>query len=181
MLIGRDAELAKLGALFKAARTVTLHGPPGIGKTALARAFLSHESDALLCDLTSAKTYEDVCFVLAGKLDVSLGGGKNLGHMIGGALDHRESVTIVLDGAECAPDAIARLVVELEGERRKGLHRVLVTSRELLHMEGEVGDARSGRWPTTTAWRCSSRRRSVPAPAFESWPHAMASGRSSTC
>jgi predicted ATPase len=134
MLFGRDSDLAKLGALLNAARIVTLHGPAGIGKTALARAFAAHEPDALFCDLTCAKSYEDVCVVLAGELDVSLG-GESLGRVIAGALERREKVTVVLDGAESAPDAVAQLVLEL-AERREA--RVLVTSRELMRVEGEV-------------------------------------------
>jgi predicted ATPase len=134
-LIGRGSEIAKIGALLPRARLVTLHGPAGIGKTAIARAAMRHEGDVVFCDLTHASTYDDVCFVLAGALDVSLGGGADLGRVLTGALAARSNALLVLDGCEDAADAVARLVAEL------GDARVLVTSREVLRVEGETAVA----------------------------------------
>ncbi len=132
MLVGRDAEIAKVRALLPRARFVTLHGAPGIGKTAIARAVASHEGDVAFCDLTCASTYEDVCFVLAGALDVSLGGGRDLGRVLGSALAARPNALLVLDGCEAAADAVAKLAPEIADAR------VLATSREVLRIEGET-------------------------------------------
>ncbi len=139
-MLGRESELAKLHALFGTARLVTLHGPPGIGKTTLARAFAAHETDIVFCDLTRAKTYEDVCVVMAGALsagaaaiDLSLGAGKDLGGVIGRAFEARLHALVVLDGGEVAADAVARIVSELPAHVR-----VLVASRELLRVDGEA-------------------------------------------
>ncbi len=131
MLVGRDAEIAKVRALLAAprARIVTLHGPPGIGKTAIANAVVAESDAVVVCDLTNAKTYEDVCFCVAGATGVSLGGGSDLAGVLGDALG---SKLLVLDGGEVAADAVARLVSEL------GTTRVLVSSREVLRVEGEI-------------------------------------------
>jgi predicted ATPase len=130
VVLGRDTEIRKLRALLPRARLVTLHGPPGIGKSAIARELASDDKGAVFCDVTNAKSYEDVCFVLAGALDVSLGGGRDLGRVLAGACPR--DALVVLDGCEGAADAVARLVAELEGVR------VLATSREVLRAEGEV-------------------------------------------
>lgn len=130
MLVGRDTEIRKLRTLLPRARLVTLHGPPGIGKSAIARAAVQHEADVVFCDVTNARSYEDVCFVLAGALDVSLGGGGDLGGVLADACP--KNALVVLDGCEGAADAVARLVVELADTR------VLATSREVLRAEGEV-------------------------------------------
>ncbi|HEY2369231.1 MAG TPA: AAA family ATPase, partial [Polyangiaceae bacterium] len=130
MLVGRDTEIRKVCSLLPRARLVTLHGPPGIGKSAIARAAVQHEADVVFCDVTNARSYEDVCFVLAGALDVSLGGGGDLGRVLADACP--KNALVVLDGCEGASDAVAKLVVEL------GEVRVLATSREVLRAEGEV-------------------------------------------
>ncbi len=130
VLVGRDTEIRKLRALLPRARLVTLHGPPGIGKSAIARAAISTHESVVFCDVTNARSYEDVCFVLAGALDVSLGGGGDLGRVLAGAVP--DGALVVLDGCEGAADAVARLVSELRETR------VLATSREVLRAEGEV-------------------------------------------
>jgi predicted ATPase len=130
LVVGRDTEIRKLRALLPRARLVTLHGPPGIGKSAIARAAVEDEADVVFCDVTNARSYEDVCFVLAGALDVSLGGGSDLGHVLADAVP--ASALVVLDGCEGAADAVARLVSELSKTR------VLTTSREVLRAEGEI-------------------------------------------
>lgn len=130
MLVGRDAEIAKVRALARSARIVTLHGPPGIGKTAIATAIASEMGErAVFCDLTNAKTYDELCFCVAGALDVSLGGGSDLAGALGDAIGGK---LLVLDGGEAAADAVARFTREL------GAARVLVSSREVLRVDGEI-------------------------------------------
>jgi len=133
MLVGRAAEIAKARALLARGALVTLHGAPGMGKSAIAeeiaRAARAEGSSAISCDLTSAETFEDVCFCVAGALDVSIGGGSNLARVIGDALGER---LLVLDGG--ATNAAARFVREIAASSA----RVLVASREPLHAEGEV-------------------------------------------
>lgn len=169
MLVGRDAEIAKVRALLPRARLVTLHGPPGIGKTAIARAVASHEADVVFCDLTCASTYEDVCFVLAGALDVSLGGGRDLGRVLGSALATRENVLVVLDGCEAAADAVARLVAEIASAR------VLVTSREVLRVDGETAVSIDPLADDAAAALFASAAQRV-RPGFEAGAHAGAIG-----
>ncbi len=169
MVLGRDAEIAKVRALLSAARFVTLHGPPGIGKTAVARAAREHEGDPVFCDLTNAKTYEDVALVLAGALDASLGGGAELGKILASAAASRSGALVVLDGGEGAVDAVAKLALEL---RDAGV-RVLVTSRELLRVDGEVAMA-LGPLADADAFALFARAAERVRPGFDPEPHAAA-------
>ena len=132
VIVGRDTEIRKVRALLSRARLVTLHGAPGIGKTAIAREAVATREDVVFCDVTNAKSYDDVCSVLAGALEqrVSLGSAGDLGRVLADACP--KNTLVVLDGCEGAADAVARLAAELAS-----VH-VLVTSREVLRAEGEV-------------------------------------------
>src|SRR5438105_1106547 len=77
--VGRADDLEELRALFaRGVRLATLVGPPGIGKTRLAREFLAVSattaSPAIACDLGDARDLDGVCSSLAFAADVSLAG-----------------------------------------------------------------------------------------------------------
>lgn len=69
-LIGRDAELqALLTAFREGRRLVTLSGPPGIGKTSLARAASVATSPAAFCELGNAASEEALAGAVLGVLE----------------------------------------------------------------------------------------------------------------
>ncbi len=136
VLFGRDEERRALAALFdQGARLVTLHGPPGIGKTALARAVASDSGGSTFCDLAGARSVADACMVVAGALDVSLGGGRDPVAMLAGAVRARGRAVLVLDSAEPILEDLARVVAGLL--RACPEARLLVTSRETLRLPEE--------------------------------------------
>ncbi|HEX7603817.1 MAG TPA: AAA family ATPase, partial [Polyangiaceae bacterium] len=64
MIVGREADLRAVERLFEeGARVVTLHGPSGIGKTALAKAVVARLEDVVFCDVTAARDLAEVCMV----------------------------------------------------------------------------------------------------------------------
>ncbi len=134
VLFGRDAQVQAIRAMFEqGARLVTLHGPAGIGKTALARAAPAGES--VFCDLTEARSMADVCMVIAGALDVSLGGGSDPVAMLSGAVAARHGATFILDNAEQIAGEVAKAAAGLIEACPEA--RLLVTSRETLRVPEE--------------------------------------------
>ncbi|GIM92264.1 BTAD domain-containing putative transcriptional regulator [Paractinoplanes toevensis] len=142
--IGRDDDLARIGALLAAGRLVTVLGPGGAGKTRLAlEAARRHRDGAWLVDLASVTEPAKVAAaVLAG---IGLRGGTMLDSrkpadgdeldVLAGELGGRESLLLV-DNCEHLIDAVAHLVAALLS-RCPGL-RVLATSREPLAVDGEA-------------------------------------------
>ncbi|MCA2211303.1 AfsR/SARP family transcriptional regulator [Jidongwangia harbinensis] len=147
-LIGRDDELARIGALFATGRLVTVLGPGGAGKTRLAveaarRHHPDHRDGAWLVDLASVTDAAKVASaVLAGiglrrgaLLDAPRPAGQDDRDVLAGELGGRECL-LVLDNCEHLIDAVAHLVAGLL-PRCPGL-RVLATSREPLAVGGEA-------------------------------------------
>lgn len=125
---------------LSAARVVTLLGPAGVGKTRLAqevaRGSLSQwPGGAWFCDLSECHELEEVCAALAEVLDIPLAEPRPV-EQLGRALSSRGAVLVVLDHFEqlaaLAHDTVGRWS-QLAPEAR-----LLVTSRELLRVEGEV-------------------------------------------
>lgn len=96
-LIGRDAALRALEAQ-QGEPLLTLLGPGGVGKTALARALLRRRP-GLFVDLAAAWDAEDVCLGLAAALGLP-GSSDTLEDDIAEALRARPAGWIVLDDAE---------------------------------------------------------------------------------
>jgi len=133
-LVGREAEVAEVGALIRSSRLVTLTGPGGTGKTRLsveAAAELVGEfkSGVFWAGLATlrdpALVAETVAQVLGAKGDLA----EHIGE---------RELLLLLDNFEQVVDAAPELSRFLSA--CPNLH-VLVTSRELLRVDGEVGYA----------------------------------------
>ena len=116
-IVGRHAELARLGELRRTARLITLRGPAGTGKSRLAREVAAARPGG-------ARWVDVGRLTGPARLRPAVG-------PIGG-----EPILLVLDNCEHLVDACARAVPELLG--RYPRLTVLVTSREALDVPGEA-------------------------------------------
>ncbi|NYT96243.1 BTAD domain-containing putative transcriptional regulator [Salinispora sp. H7-4] len=131
-LLGRDAALDRIGRALVESPVVTLVGPGGIGKTALAvaaaqRARLEH--GAWLVDLTEITTDEDVPQAVAAAVRVEEGPGRSLSESIVLYLSSLRAL-LVLDNCEHVVDGAARLAQAVADGCPQV--RVLATAREPL-------------------------------------------------
>ena len=144
-LVGRDAELARLGSLIDGgARLVTVVGPGGIGKTSLAiRHGLSEVGkgtwrEVHFVDLSACATAEDVVRTVAEALDARLAmqdldAGVSF---LAGTLRGRGAALVILDDAERTAAELALVLSRWLEECRRTTF--VVTSRERLRIAGEA-------------------------------------------
>jgi predicted ATPase/DNA-binding winged helix-turn-helix (wHTH) protein len=138
-LIGRTSAVQHLLDFLSAHRVVTLTGPGGIGKSALAlevarTLFPAFGGDAWLVELASLSDPDLVPSAVTGVLGLKLGGdeisAESVARAIGG-----DRLLLVLDNCEHVIDAAAQLVETMV--RVCPRTTVLATSREALRIEGE--------------------------------------------
>jgi predicted ATPase/DNA-binding winged helix-turn-helix (wHTH) protein len=138
-LVGRSMAVQRVRDLVSAYRVVTLTGPGGIGKTALAikavRDLLADfEDGAWLVELASLSDAALVPSAVAGALGLKLGGervtAESLAHGIGD-----KHLLLVLDNCEHLIEAVAALVDALMRLCPRAI--VLATSREVMRIQGE--------------------------------------------
>jgi len=134
--VGRKPELDALAARFdEGTRLVTLLGPGGIGKTALAvehalrRVEAGARTSVVFCDLSGARDPASILDAVALACDADAGG-------IGAALATRGEVILVLDNFDGLTEHALATVGTWVDEAPEA--DVLVTSRERLAMLGEV-------------------------------------------
>lgn len=139
-LVGRTAELDRIGALLAEHRLVTLVGAAGCGKTRLAievgRAGAPGFPDGIWAvDLTPAAGPEQVLSTLTSALGIALPGTGTTTDALR-SFTRGRSMLLVLDNCEHVLDAVAELVDDLlvEGSELT----VLTTSREPLDLGDEV-------------------------------------------
>lgn len=132
-VLGREAELGEVGRRLDDHRLVTIVGPGGIGKTALARAVAdvhgsTFEIGALHVDLTRVDSAESVGRVLAAQL-----GFPSLTALLTSPGD--QPALVIVDNCEhvldAAADAVSRLLASCASPS------VVATSRSPLDLPGE--------------------------------------------
>jgi predicted ATPase/DNA-binding winged helix-turn-helix (wHTH) protein len=138
-LVGREAAAWRLRDLVSAYRVVTLTGPGGIGKTALAlhvaRELLRQFADGgWLVELASLADPGLVPFAMASALGLKLVDDTVSSEAVARAIDRR-NLLLVLDNCEHVVDAAAELIETIV---RMCPHiTIMTTSREILRIEGE--------------------------------------------
>jgi predicted ATPase/DNA-binding winged helix-turn-helix (wHTH) protein len=138
-LVGRSAAVQRLQDLVSAYRIVTLTGPGGIGKTALAleiaRRVLGEFADGgWLAELASLSDPDLVPSAVAGALGLRLGSNTISPEAVARAIAEKK-LLLVLDNCEHVIDAAATLA-EVFLRLCPGA-TILATSREVLRIEGE--------------------------------------------
>jgi predicted ATPase len=142
--VGRDDDLATLAERFAGgARLVTLLGPPGIGKTRLAREYAwrareGRTGGAWFADLTEARSADGIVVDVATALGVANLDGTLDGavRQLGAAIAHRGDALIVVDNFEQVVDHAAATLGRLADLAPSA--RWLVTSRERLNLPIEI-------------------------------------------
>jgi predicted ATPase/class 3 adenylate cyclase len=139
VFVGREDHLHDLAELVDEARLVTVLGPGGTGKTRLVTRFAwtwlgEWPGGAWFCDLSDARTVDDIVSAVARTLDVSLGQGDpllQLGHAIAG----RGRCLVLFDNfeqvASLAEATLGRWLDQAEQAR------FVVTSQVVLGLRGE--------------------------------------------
>jgi len=138
-MAGRDADSAALDALLQRHRLVTIVGPSGVGKTALATVAAHARSGSLRdgavwIDVAAIHQATLVPRVLAQTLRLSAAGNDDALPALAAQLRHLETL-IVFDNVEHLPEAVAQLVNALLNGA-PGL-RMLVTSQTALKLSSE--------------------------------------------
>jgi predicted ATPase/DNA-binding winged helix-turn-helix (wHTH) protein len=138
-LIGRTNAIAHLWDLLSAYRVVSLIGPGGIGKTALALQCArspptGFESDRLLVELASLSNPALVPSAVASVLGIRLEGEDISAESIARAIGGRR-LLLILDNCEHVVDAVAKLAETVVS--RCSSTTIIATSREALRIDGE--------------------------------------------
>jgi predicted ATPase/DNA-binding winged helix-turn-helix (wHTH) protein len=138
-LIGRESAILHVRDLLSAYRAVTLTGPGGIGKTALALEvargmFLALDGDALIVELASLAQGSLVPSSVASVLGLDMRGDVITSQSVARAIG-RKRLLLILDNCEHVVEAAAELVNTLV--RCCPRTTVLATSREVLRIDGE--------------------------------------------
>ena len=133
-LIGRDDDYARAISALGSEPFVTLMGPGGAGKTALARAMLAGQNAAgAFVDLSALNQDADVLPGVALALSISLDSSSPATTV---AAIARRDILVVFDNCEHVVDGAADLIHRLMSEPNRVV-RILATSRSRLGVSGE--------------------------------------------
>ena len=137
--VDREQEMGDVAEMVRRHRLVTLIGPPGVGKSRLALEVArvlerDFPSGVWFVDLARAGELPDVAQIVARTIRTPTSSRDPLARVVERL--RRAHTLLVLDGCEPLVERAARVVDGVLAEC-PGV-RVLVTSREVLHLEGEV-------------------------------------------
>ncbi|MFJ4785753.1 ATP-binding protein [Streptomyces sp. NPDC088794] len=175
-LLGRDADIAAVGALLRDARVVTVVGPGGLGKTRLSHAVSRAAAQPVvhfvpLAGVTSdADVTDEVASAVGAGEGGRFAGGGDMVSGIVAALGTGPAL-LVLDNCEHVVDGAADLVRELVS-RSKEL-RILATSRAPLGLSSESVYALPELSPATSVELFEQRARAA-RPGVELDPERVA-------
>ncbi len=140
--VGRGDSLAALERLLAGSRLVSIVGPPGTGKSALARRYCEGQLDlrgarlpggVWFVDLSAASDGDDICRTLADTLDAFVDGGDraaSVSEQVGLSLGSRGEMLVVLDNVEHVVEETAAMVTRWLDVAPD--LRLLLTTRETL-------------------------------------------------
>ena len=143
--VGREVALEALAAHEKQrARLVTILGPPGMGKTRLAKRYAELRGDPYLraggvwfCDLTEARSEGDLCAIVAGALGLQLRTSVDESSAwVANALAEAGPLLLILDNIEPIAQLAGRVLAHWCAVAPEAF--LLVTSRERLAVAGET-------------------------------------------
>jgi predicted ATPase len=137
--LGRERDLAAVGALVRATRLVTLSGVGGVGKTRLALQVAAdiapdYPDGAWLVELAGVGDQQAIGHAVAGVLGIAQQSGRTIGQSLVAALSRRR-LLLVLDNCEHLIEAAAGLARDIITQCQRV--NILATSREALMVEGE--------------------------------------------
>ncbi len=139
-VIGRERELGEIAQALEQSRLVTVTGAGGVGKTVLAmqcaaQAIDAYEHGVWFVDLAPITDGALVPAALLAALDA---GSAADGREVARLLDHLRprDALVVIDNCEQVVAPVATVVAEILAACPRV--RILATSRELLHLEGET-------------------------------------------
>jgi len=137
-LIGREDAIRRIMVRLKAQRFVTLVGPGGVGKTAVAvqvthNLLAEFDGEVHFVDLGALAPAASHCDVLASMLGPAVDGGASLPHLL--AWLQKRRMLLVLDNCEHVIESVAELADQLF--RAAPQIHILATSRESLMIPAE--------------------------------------------
>lgn len=118
LLYGRESERQNVEDALSSHPTVSVTGPPGIGKTRLLRALssslLERHPEVWYVDLTSAVSSAEAAERIGRTLAVEA--GADVGFLLDWVAAHRSPMLLVLDGADaCSSDTVIRICAPRPG------------------------------------------------------------------
>ncbi len=136
-LFGRDEMIQSIRAMIRERRLISLVGPGGVGKTALAQHFANDVPglEPMWCGLGAVPSADDLVPAVATVLGVDQRAGVTMLEAVCDRLRVRPTL-LVLDNCEHLLDPVAALVESLLRDCESLV--VLATSRERLSLPGEV-------------------------------------------
>ncbi len=128
-LVGRHLDAQAVRQALAQHRVVVLHGPAGVGKTALAQEILS---SAVRCDLAEASDHQQVLEAMASSLLLPLRSEEPAREFRRLTRVAAQTPGLILDGAERAVEALEALLADWPAPHPP----VIVTTQRALHLRG---------------------------------------------